>query len=109
MLPFAFSRRSRRIIFAVAYVAMLTISGCAHQPVPSASEPPGFVGSLFTDVRIYAFPNSGGRYDFGYLIGAAIFLGGVKSAGRIRHGEHSEQTVSRPAGRYAGYSDEDDY
>jgi len=35
-----------------------------------------FVGGLFTDMRIYSFPNSGGWYDFGYLIGAATFLGG---------------------------------
>jgi hypothetical protein len=28
------------------------------------------------DVRIYAFPNSGGWYDFGYLFGVAMFLGG---------------------------------
>jgi hypothetical protein len=35
-----------------------------------------FIGSLFTDVRIYNFPNSGGWYDFGYVIGAAMFLGG---------------------------------
>ena len=27
--------------------------------------------------RVYAFPNSGGWYDFGYLIGAAMFLGGT--------------------------------
>jgi hypothetical protein len=35
-----------------------------------------FVGSIFMDVRIYAFPNSGFFYDLGYLIGAALFLGG---------------------------------
>jgi len=35
-----------------------------------------FIGSLFTDVRIYSFPNSGGWYDFGYVLGAAMFLGG---------------------------------
>jgi hypothetical protein len=35
-----------------------------------------FIGSLFTDVRICAFPNSGGWYDFGCLVGAAMFLGG---------------------------------
>jgi|GEM_PF-5247349 len=33
------------------------------------------IGSIFTDFRIYAFPNSGGWYDFGYFIGAAMFLG----------------------------------
>jgi predicted phage tail protein len=35
-----------------------------------------FIGSLFTDVRISAFPNSAGWYDFGFLLGAAMFLGG---------------------------------
>jgi hypothetical protein len=35
-----------------------------------------FIGSLFTDVRIYAFPNSGGWYYLGYLLDAARFLGG---------------------------------
>jgi hypothetical protein len=77
-------------VFASVCIIVLAISGCAHQPQPSAFEPPGFwfgllhgflilfsfVGSLFTDVRIYALPNSGGWYDFGYLIGAAVFLGG---------------------------------
>jgi hypothetical protein len=76
---------------ALLCAAVLTIAGCAHQPQPSVYELPGFwsgllhgffiyfsfVGSLFTDVRIYAFPNSGGWYDFGYLIGASLFLGGA--------------------------------
>jgi hypothetical protein len=71
-------------------VAALAAASCAHQPGPDSFNPPGFlmgllhgflivfsfIGSLFTDVRIYAFPNSGGWYDFGYLIGASIFLGG---------------------------------
>jgi len=84
-------RRERvRLLFAVTCVLILAVSGCAHQPQPSAVDPPGFfsgllhgflivfsfIVSLFTDVRIYTFPNSGGWYDFGYLIGAAIFLGG---------------------------------
>jgi hypothetical protein len=34
------------------------------------------IGSIFTGVRIYEFPNSGGWYDFGYSLGAAAFLGG---------------------------------
>jgi hypothetical protein len=38
-----------------------------------------FVGSLFTDVRIYSFPNAGRWYDFGYLIGAILFIGGASS------------------------------
>jgi len=43
-----------------------------------------FVGSLFSDVRIYAFPNSGGWYDFGYLIGASTFLGGSGASSKKR-------------------------
>jgi hypothetical protein len=39
-----------------------------------------FLASLFTDVRIYAFPNSGRWYDFGYVLGAAAFLGGSGKA-----------------------------
>ncbi len=80
----------RRRVAVLLSVAALVAASCAHQPVPDAYNPPGFfmgllhgfiilfsfVGSLFTDVRIYAFPNSGGWYDFGYLIGAGIFLGG---------------------------------
>jgi hypothetical protein len=34
-----------------------------------------FIGSLFTDVRIYAFPNSGGWYYLGCLFGVAVLLG----------------------------------
>ncbi|HEX6770902.1 MAG TPA: hypothetical protein VF126_02670 [Acidobacteriaceae bacterium] len=33
-----------------------------------------FMGSFITDVRIYTFPNAGRWYDFGYLLGAMMFL-----------------------------------
>ncbi len=84
-------RRSRGILVCTALAAVvLAITSCAHQPGPEAYDPPGFfsgllhgfliffsfIGSIFTDVRIYSFPNSGGWYDFGYLIGASMFLGG---------------------------------
>tara|TARA_B100002049_G_scaffold64142_1_gene46288 strand:- start:255 stop:548 length:294 start_codon:yes stop_codon:yes gene_type:complete len=66
------------------------LSGCAHQ-VASAVTPaaPGFllglwhgfifpvawVLSLFLpDIAIYAVPNNGGWYDFGYFVGI-VFLG----------------------------------
>ncbi|MDA3946174.1 MAG: hypothetical protein PF439_05800 [Helicobacteraceae bacterium] len=72
------------LIFATI---LLVVSGCAHQPVPNAYAPPGFftgflhgfiilfsfIGSIFTDVRIYAFPNSGFSYDFGYFLGVSFF------------------------------------
>ena len=63
---------------------------CATQPVPDTYDPPGFfsgilhgltapfafVISFFTDVRIYAFPNSGKLYDLGFLTGIASLFGG---------------------------------
>lgn len=77
-------------------LGMVVLGGCANQSPPGAYDPPGFflglfhgflilfslIGSIFMDIRIYAFPNSGFFYDLGYLIGAAIFLGGSVGASR---------------------------
>ncbi len=74
----------------------LCLASCATQPPPSAPSPPGFfsgllhgllivvsfIVGLFTDYRIYAFPNSGGWYDFGYLIGASMCLGSGGASAR---------------------------
>lgn len=76
-----------RILAALALAA--TLAACAHQ-VGSAVQPaaPGFlfglwhgfifpvawVVSLFVpDVAIYAVPNNGGWYDFGYFLGIVFF------------------------------------
>ncbi len=83
-----FINRYKSTIFLVLIV--LGLFGCATQPVPDAFDPPGFwmgmvhgfliffsmIGSYFSDIRIYAFPKSGGFYDLGYLLGAMISLGG---------------------------------
>lgn len=77
-------------------VAAGILAGCATQPVAGQSETEtmsfvmglihGFcilfslIGSYFTDVRIYAFPNSGGWYDIGFVLGAAMFLGAAEPA-----------------------------
>ena len=88
------SKRFRSFL-ALCLLALL-VQACATQPLPSADNPPGFllgllhgfliifgfIGSLFTDYRIYAFPNSGGWYDFGYLLGAMAFLGGGGAGAR---------------------------
>jgi hypothetical protein len=89
-------KRGVRALCVLACISAIgLIGGCATQPLPEAYyDPPGFflgllhgltiffsmIGSLFTDYRIYAFPNSGGWYDLGYLIGAAAALGGSGSA-----------------------------
>jgi hypothetical protein len=68
----------------------LALVSCATQPVPDAYNPPGFlmgllrgftclfalIGELFTNYRTYAFPNSGGFYDLGFVIGAIAAVGG---------------------------------
>jgi len=70
--------------------------GCATHEAGPVEDPPGFfhgllhgflilfsfIGSLFTDYEMYAIPNSGTWYNFGYLIGASIFLGGSGSGSR---------------------------
>ena len=80
--------RCRTLI--VLILSALAIAACAHQPSSAAPGVPGFllglvhgfialfslIGSLFTDVRVYAVPNAGGWYDFGFVLGASIFFGG---------------------------------
>jgi len=89
------SLRQRRLWLATITILAVVADGCASQPRPEGYDLPGFwtgllhgflivfsfVGSLFTNVRIYNFPNSGGWYDFGYVIGASLFLGGAGASG----------------------------
>jgi len=47
--------------------------------------PVAFLVSLFSnDVRIYAFPNAGRWYDFGFMLGIGGFSGGVFAGSRQR-------------------------
>jgi len=91
---FAPGRKTAALILLLVTAGVL--SSCATQPVPSAVDPPGFfsgllhgftilfslIWSIFSDSRIYAFPNSGGWYDLGYFWGAAAFLGSSGAASR---------------------------
>ena len=65
----------------------MLIASCATQPGPDSYDPPGFllgavhgftslialVGELFSNLRVYAFPNAGGLYGLGYLLGTYCF------------------------------------
>ena len=75
-------------------VLALILSGCASQidaGVSAEASAPGFwwglwhgfvfpfawIGSLFDpDIAVYAVPNSGGWYDFGFFLGVTVLGGG---------------------------------
>ncbi len=92
--PSQYIRHQCRVVAALA--VLLVLAGCATQPPVTAYDPPGFlsgllhgfliffslVASIFTEHRIYAFPNSGGWYDFGFFLGASAFLGGSGAGAR---------------------------
>ena len=80
---------------ALALLACLTLSACAATQAPAAvaAGAPGFwlglwhgfifpvawVVSLFAPgVAIYAVPNNGGWYDFGYFLGIVVFGVGAR-------------------------------
>ena len=71
--------------FPGSLAAAIVLAGCATQPPPQLHYP-GFlagllhgfvalaslVASLFFNIRIYAFPNGGFRYDMGFVIGFSL-------------------------------------
>ena len=91
---------SRKRLIAAGVLAVLAIGllACASQP-PAQSGAPAFLGGLWhgviapiafvvslfdNDVRMYAFPNGGRWYDFGFLLGIGVWGGGAgaSAAGR---------------------------
>jgi hypothetical protein len=83
----------RRLYFAIITIGSLALalSGCATRPMGAEGDPGfwhgllhgviapwSFLISLFSDqVRMYAFPNVGRWYDFGFLIGMGAWTGGA--------------------------------
>ena len=82
---------------AIAAIA-IALAGCASQPPPPGTELPGFwwglvhgiiapfalIAEIFTDARIYEYPNRGGWYDFGFLFGVSFWGGGGEATRRRR-------------------------
>jgi hypothetical protein len=79
----------------LALIPLVLLAACAATQAPDAVAPtaPGFllglwhgfifpvawVISLFTDkVAVYAVPNNGGWYDFGYFLGIVVFGVGAR-------------------------------
>ena len=86
--------------FALSALAALALSACVATQDPATVQPgaPGFVQgiwhgfifpvawvfSLFMDdISVYAVPNNGGWYDFGFFLGIVVF--GVGANGARRH------------------------
>ena len=79
----------------LATLLLLLVGACATQPPPPGADLPGFwwglahgliaplalIAELFTDARIYAYPNGGG-YDLGFVLG--IFAWGDGPPGQRR-------------------------
>jgi opacity protein-like surface antigen len=82
----------------ILLASALALAACAATQAPDAIDPvvgPGFwlglwhgfifpvawIVSLFTDkVAVYAVPNSGGWYDFGYFLGIVVFGVGARKS-----------------------------
>ncbi|WP_298023873.1 hypothetical protein [uncultured Parasphingopyxis sp.] len=90
--------RTARLVVCLAPLALLAACAARQGAGGVAPEAPGFllgvwhgfifpvawVISLFVDsVAIYAVPNNGGWYDFGYFVGI-VFLGvGARSSKKV--------------------------
>jgi hypothetical protein len=90
----------RRFLGFVIFFMMLLLASCTatQTPVVPDGNVPGFwfglwhgfiapitfIISLFSSVRIYAFPNAGLWYDFGFMLGISGFSGGVFAGSRRR-------------------------
>ena len=92
--------RHRHLLCTAALLAAAMLVGAcaASQPLANATDtvpgfllgfwhgliaPVAFLVSLFDlHVRIYAFPNAGRWYDFGFMLGIGGFSGGVFAGSR---------------------------
>lgn len=92
----------RTVTLFTAGILLLTLAACARQVdagVSEAAGTPGFlwglwhgfvfpfawIGSLFDpDIAVYAVPNNGGWYDFGFFLGITVLGGGSWFGSRKR-------------------------
>ena len=87
----------------VALGGLAALSACAHQSAAAvAPAAPGFLlglwhGFIFPiawllslfmpEVAVYAVPNNGGWYDFGYFLGIVVFGVGARKTGKTVYRE----------------------
>jgi hypothetical protein len=87
-------RLSRTMSVVLLGAVLLGLAACADRPMGASGDPAflrglidgllaplAFVVSLFTDdIRMYAYPNIGRWYDFGFLLGISVWGGGGSHA-----------------------------
>lgn len=95
------SPRRPRVLALLAVVLVVLLAACTATQAPGTAQPdtPGFwlglwhgfiaplafLISLFTDaVRVYAVPNVGRWYDFGFMLGIGGFSSGIFAGSRRR-------------------------
>ena len=95
----------------LSLAAFLALAACAKQ-LPTAVQPeaPGFVlglwhGFIFPvawflslivpDVAVYAVPNNGGWYDFGYFLGICVFGVGANRGSKVTKVVYRDRVVRR--------------
>jgi hypothetical protein len=89
--------RLKPAIAMLSAALLLTACAASQSTAPAESPAPGFflafwhgliapvaflVGLFDAGVRIYAFPNGGLWYDFGFMLGIGGFSGGVFAGSR---------------------------
>ena len=100
-----------RKLFVLASAFALAACAATQQSDAIAPAAPGFwlglwhgfifpvawlVSLLTNDVAIYAVPNNGGWYDFGYFLGIVVFGVGAKKGGeRVVYRERVIDTTAR--------------
>ena len=125
--------RKLSIIFVCVFILIIVTSSCAPGNTRFDAKPAGFwaglwhglicvitfIISLFSkSVAMYEVSNSGGWYNFGFLLGAAIALGGSggssckmrrkKSAREKEWGEIAEKVEEKVRKGIKNWADEED-
>jgi hypothetical protein len=88
---------------ALAPLGVLTLAACASQSAAAvAPGAPGFLWGLWhgfifpvawvislfvSEVSVYAVPNNGGWYDFGYFLGIVVFGVGARKTTKVVYRE----------------------
>ena len=95
---------NRQLRTIAALASLMLLAACASQSdagIAQDAEAPGFlwglwhgfvfpwawIGSLFDpDIAVYAVPNKGGWYDFGFFLGITVLGGGSWFSSKHRKG-----------------------